>query len=97
MIDVTMIENYFGVCPKCCQTDGYLNIGESHWFFCREHKLKWCVGWNLFSSWQHETEEEQRRKYDAEGFGDYEQIEGFHSEQPISARGGSAPQGEEQR
>jgi hypothetical protein len=51
---------YFGLCPTCHKTDGYLNVGRSHWFVCDEHRTKWCAGANLFSSWREETEAEQR-------------------------------------
>ncbi|HUI21321.1 MAG TPA: hypothetical protein VLZ74_09790 [Methylocella sp.] len=67
-------DNYFGVCPVCGKTDGYINTGRVHWFFCKEHKLRWWAGINLFSSWQHETEEEQRRQYDELGFGAFTAI-----------------------
>jgi hypothetical protein len=39
----------------------YLNIGAGHWFFCDVHKIKWCVGYNLLSSWLNETEEDWER------------------------------------
>src|SRR6266511_5437945 len=26
------LEDYFGVCPECGQSDGYVNIGSGHWF-----------------------------------------------------------------
>jgi len=48
--------HYFGACPECGTCDGYRNIGRNHWFFCAEHKTKWCAGSNLLSSWQQETE-----------------------------------------
>ena len=50
------IEERYGNCPVCGQTDGYLNISCNHWFVCHEHKTKWFVGSSLFSSWQIETE-----------------------------------------
>ena len=49
-------ERYFGNCPVCGQTDGYLNISCNHWFVCHEHKSKWFVGSNLFSIWRFENE-----------------------------------------
>ena len=52
---------YFGGCPHCGQTDGYVNIGREHWFVCDRHKTKWHVGSNLFSCWRHEDEETWRR------------------------------------
>jgi hypothetical protein len=67
-------DDYFGGCPRCGGSDGYVNIGKGHWFFCATHKTKWCVGWNLFSSWTDETEEEQRRKYYENGLDTYEDI-----------------------
>jgi hypothetical protein len=48
----------FGVCPICKGHDGYLNVGRDHWFKCDEHKVRWHVGSNLFSSWHDESEED---------------------------------------
>jgi hypothetical protein len=48
---------YFGSCPECGKTDGYINIGGNHWFVCDKHKTKWCAGFNLFSCWKDESEE----------------------------------------
>ena len=67
-------ESRFGVCPHCVRDDGFLNVGRSHWFFCREHKVKWLVGSNLFSGWRHETEEQQRSRYDEIGLGSFQEI-----------------------
>jgi hypothetical protein len=50
--------NYFGDCPECHQNDGFLNVHKNHWFFCDEHQTRWHAGWNLFSGWREETEEE---------------------------------------
>jgi hypothetical protein len=68
-------DDYFGVCPVCRKCNGYINIGRSHWFYCKEHRVTWCAGSNLFSSWRHQTEEEQRRIYDQLGFDAFQQIE----------------------
>jgi hypothetical protein len=61
---VTAVD-YFGGCPECGYHDGYLNVGRVHWFICHEHRTRWCVGDNLFSSWRSETAqqflENQRR------------------------------------
>lgn len=51
---------YFGGCPECGETDGYVNTGAAHWFVCNAHRVRWFVGINLFSSWKDETESEQR-------------------------------------
>jgi hypothetical protein len=69
---------YFGVCPQCRRNDGYANAGRSHWFFCKKHRVKWCAGSNLFSSWRDETEEEQRRVYEEIGLGEFEEIKPLH-------------------
>jgi hypothetical protein len=61
----------FGLCPHCHNHDGYINIGSSHWFICDEHKVMWCIGSNLFSSWREETEDEQRAIYDKHGIDGY--------------------------
>jgi hypothetical protein len=45
----------WGVCPTCAEHDGFLNDYRDHWFVCDRHLLKWCVGSNLFSTWQFET------------------------------------------
>jgi len=50
-----------GDCPKCGRNDGYLNVGKSHWFICRRHRLKWYAGYDLFPTWQRETEEDWKR------------------------------------
>jgi hypothetical protein len=36
--------------------------------------VKWCFGANIDSDWRSQTEEEQRRIYDARGVGGYEEI-----------------------
>jgi hypothetical protein len=66
-------DEYFGGCPTCGKNDGYRNVGRSHWFFCLEHRVVWCAGSNLFSSWHGETEAEQREKHKL--IEDFEQVE----------------------
>lgn len=65
----------FGACPTCHTNDGYINVGQAHWFLCKEHRVKWCAAWNLFSSWMDETEEEQRKEYEELGLDTYTTIE----------------------
>jgi hypothetical protein len=65
---------FWGVCPVCRDNDGYLNVGRNHWFFCREHKTKWCVGSNLFSGWRRQTEAEQQFWCEKLNFGSYEEV-----------------------
>jgi len=73
-------DGYFGRCPLCNNTDGYVNVESSHWFFCSERKVMWCAGANVFSSWQNETEEEQKRNWDQLGLDKYEQIQPVYPE-----------------
>ena len=69
----------FGVCPTCRKTDGYANVRKTHIFFCREHRFRWTVGANLFSSWKDQTEDEQRHIYETVGLGDFTEIEPYMS------------------
>lgn len=55
--------SYFGGCPHCGRTDGYLNIRRGHWFVCHTHRTRWLAGANLFSSWRHETESLWKENY----------------------------------
>ncbi|HUE95105.1 MAG TPA: hypothetical protein VMN39_00510 [Longimicrobiaceae bacterium] len=63
-----------GTLPECYRTDGYINVGKGHWFYCKAHRTKWFIGANLFSSWTHETEAEQRARYDEMGFGFFREV-----------------------
>ena len=67
-------DDHFGTCPDCGKTDGYINIGRSHWFYCAEHKTRWIAGSNLFSSWLEETREEQKARYEELEFGTFAYI-----------------------
>jgi hypothetical protein len=53
---MTTTTEYFGGCPQCGESDGYINDGPEHWGCCEAHKVKWRIGCNLFSSWQDESE-----------------------------------------
>jgi hypothetical protein len=75
---------YFGGCPTCHTTDGYLNAGRGHWFVCDEHQVMWYVGSNLFSSWQRETEEEQRAKWSR--IENFEEVEPYHPPDDVARR-----------
>jgi len=50
--------NHFGDCPKCGKNDGYVNVGQNHWFICKKHRVKWLVGTNIFPGWRRETEKD---------------------------------------
>jgi hypothetical protein len=65
---------HFGGCPHCGEMDGIVNVGRGHWLRCDRHEIKWYVGSNLFDSWRHQTEAEQRKEYDEIGLGEYREI-----------------------
>jgi hypothetical protein len=82
-------DTYFGACPVCHGTDGYLNIGANHWFMCKQHKTKWCIGANLFSSAMDETPEQQAQEQESSGFDSFEVVEPFYPP-PQPTKEGSA-------
>jgi hypothetical protein len=53
--------DYWGGCPVCRRNNGFLSIGPKHWVVCNVHKVKWHVGYNIFSG-GHEMPAEQRFK-----------------------------------
>ena len=67
---------FFGSCPQCRGSDGFLNLGRSHWGLCDAHQVKWPIGSNLFSSWQDETEADWARN--ASKLDGYVEVEPFH-------------------
>lgn len=62
----------FGGCPECGGTSGFMNVGQAHWFVCDDHLTKWCAGFNLFSSWKDEAEDDWKRN--AERLEKYEEV-----------------------
>ena len=52
VFEVTDLEplHYFGVCPICAKTDGYVNVRREHWLVCRDHHLRWRASTNLASN-----------------------------------------------
>jgi hypothetical protein len=56
-------------------------IGQSLWFYCERHKVKWLAGWDL--SHADETDAEQQRRYDEIGLDVFEYLgpdaEGYKS------------------
>ncbi len=74
-------DEYFGGCPECGQTDGYLNCERTHWFVCHQHRAKWCAGANLFSGWRDEDEAIWTKN--AIGIWHYQNVEPIY---PVRAR-----------
>jgi hypothetical protein len=59
----------FGGCPTCGGDGSYRNAGREQWFICAEHRVKWLVGDNLFSSWRYESpEDEQAQRTELAGY-----------------------------
>ena len=52
------LDHYFGGCPHCGDTDGYVNAGRVPWFVCGSHTTRWRAGENLFSCWAAESKED---------------------------------------
>ena len=76
----TITDQRGGGCPHCGQTNGYVNTrGGDHWGVCDQHKTRWYIGFNLFSSWQDETEEERTKS--AELLSQYREVEAVMPEQ----------------
>jgi hypothetical protein len=47
--------------PHCRCVDNIWNVYKTHWAVCHRHKTKWCIGENLISNWQFESEEDWKR------------------------------------
>lgn len=75
MSDFTMDEIQFGVCPECLNAGEWLNIGRAHWKACHWHRVKWCFGENLASSWKLENDEKWAANRSL--IADYEEVEPF--------------------
>jgi hypothetical protein len=73
-------EGYFGLCPICKGTDGYVSIGRSHWFICQQHRVRWFIGENVFSSCHDEVEAEQQREREEIGFDTFTDVNAFYPE-----------------
>jgi len=86
-------DGYFGVCPFCHKNDGHINVGRSHWFLFHQHKVKWCVGANLLSSWRGQTQDEQRAIYNRLGVGTYRELAcwGWPAEHTMHAKARQPP------
>jgi hypothetical protein len=85
--DTIFVNDYFGGCPECGDAN-YLNVGKTHFICCEEHKMRDCIGENLFSSWKDETEEVwDRNRRLLEGYTDVEFLpEGMWSKDPAKRK-----------
>jgi hypothetical protein len=83
---------YWGLCPKCHQSDGRVDFGRSHWGVCDVHRVRWAIGGNLFTV-DDETEEEvaQKAAYD---YLPVEPVDFDLPGQPLMLDGGPSEAGE---
>jgi hypothetical protein len=72
-----MSSDYFGLCPRCYKTDGYINIGRGQWYYCVKHRTTWYPGWNVCDSWRSQTLEDQQAIYAAMDFDSYQEVEPY--------------------
>jgi hypothetical protein len=68
-------DEYFGGCPTCGKTDGYVNFGADHWFVCDVHRTRWYIGSNLFSGWRDNPDTEAHLNRIAQ----YAEVEPVHA------------------
>jgi hypothetical protein len=59
----TMSATCFGGCPECGDYDIMLNMQCAHYYVCHEHRTAWCIGSNLFSSWEYEDADTWQHNY----------------------------------
>ncbi|MBL4886394.1 MAG: hypothetical protein JKY95_17925 [Planctomycetaceae bacterium] len=70
---------YYGTCPKCRKSDGFLNIGRDLWSHCDQHQTKWFIGKNLFSDSEQETWSDWQRN--GEKLENYTEIEPYYGKE----------------
>ena len=78
-----------GDCPYCGRSY-YLNVYKNHWGYCDEHRVRWPIGYGLFSSWQEEDEETWRRN--AEKIAEYRAVEPWFRDDELSPACTTPPQ-----
>lgn len=66
-------------CPHCQAAEGPFHIGCSVWFYCREHRVKWLAGYDLSIAEELIDREQEERRYNEIGLGEFEYI-GFEAE-----------------
>jgi hypothetical protein len=86
-------DGYFGLCRICHKHDGYLNAGRTHVFFCKEHELSWGGSVNILSTWQFETEKQQRKAWQEIGLDRFQRVEPYFPPRTITEREFSPPAG----
>jgi hypothetical protein len=80
-----MIVTFFKcACPRCGAAEGPYRMGQSLWFYCVEHKVKWLAAYEQPATDRDLNEE--RRNYEAIGLGEFEYLgpdaEGYYAKRP---------------
>lgn len=42
-------------CPICGDQKNYINVGKTHWGYCKNCEVKWNIGYGLFSDYIYES------------------------------------------
>ena len=74
------VPHQFGRCPECGGATGVMNIGKSHWVYCKLDRTKWFIGCNLVAR----PKNEGPRQWLANS----QRLAGFREVSPVS---GSTP------
>ena len=51
--------HYEGCCPLCHSGGELVHVNREQFIVCRDHRLAWHIGSNLYSGWRELTEEQQ--------------------------------------
>lgn len=78
-------ENYFGSCPECNGTHGYMNVSKVHFFVCDDHKTKWVAGVNLFSP--HDDDNMETWVKNADLLATYRDVEPIYTDEADEVEG----------
>jgi hypothetical protein len=71
-------DGYWGLCPVCHKTDGCVtDVAMRHFYFCKQHKVRWCVGQNLFSIWMVYDAEQRERRMNEMGLYTFEDVKPY--------------------
>lgn len=64
---------HFGGCPFCGDSDGPYITGRADWLCCVSHRVRWCIGENLFRKGRFQSPEE--REATNQWLGQFETVE----------------------
>jgi hypothetical protein len=83
-----IITIFNAACARCGAAEGPFQLGQSVWFYCAEHKVKWLAAYDL--SVADFDRDQERRNFDAIGLAGFEYLgadaEGYYASRPEAAR-----------